>query len=247
MNPLAAATTLLVGLLLGSMGSGGSIVMLPILVYLAGVPPKTAVPMSMLIVGSTSLAAAALHARKGNFHLKGALLLGTTGMLGAFCGSLGTHFVSSTVLMLCFAALLLSVGTVMLRRGARNRQVLVCRPARCLSAGFGVGILTGFLGVGGGFLIVPALIFFAGLDAAMAVGTSLGVITLNSAAGLLGQLRFVSVDWSATAGYVLLALAGMAAGLQLRRFLPEKILPAAFGTLVILTGLIIAVLNLKAL
>jgi uncharacterized membrane protein YfcA len=155
--------------------------------------------------------------------------------------------VSAHTLMLCFSALLLTVGSVMLRGSGQRLNIAVCHPARCLSAGLGVGLLTGFLGVGGGFVIVPALIFFAGLDATIAVGTSLGIITINSAAGLLGQLSHAEVSWASTLSFALTAVVGMLAGLQLRNRLPERLLPRAFAMLVIVTGLIIGALNVSGL
>lgn len=243
---IALGIAFFIGLLLGVMGSGGSIITLPVLVYVAGIHPQVAVPMSMVIVGSTSLFAAYLHARRGNFHLKAALLLGATGVIGAHFGAEGTHLVSSTTLMLFFAALLCIVGVLMFRDGVEGLTPRTCLPVRCLAVGAGVGLLTGFLGVGGGFLIVPALVAFAGLETRRAVGTSLAIIALNSAAGFLGQIRYAELDWRLTAAFTGLTLVGMVGGLSVASRLSETVLRKAFAILLVVVGAVVGGLNLIA-
>jgi uncharacterized membrane protein YfcA len=234
---------LLIGLSLGVLGSGGSIVTLPVLVYIAQVPAKEAVGMSMAIVGATSLFGAIVHFRRGNVAPRAALIFSGTGMVGAFLGSTGTHLLSKSTLLLLFAGLMLVVGGLMLSGRPRLDQNRTCLVPRCLAVGFAVGLLTGFLGVGGGFLIVPALVLSAGLDTRMAGGTSLTVIALNSTMGLLGQMRYISVDWSLLGGFLLFALAGMLAGIRFARGIPETLLRRVFATaLIVLAGAII-VLN----
>lgn len=244
MQILAYFLTLLVGLLLGTLGSGGSILMLPILVYAAGIEPHAAVPMAMVVVGITSLAGASLHARRGHFHLKGMLLMGSSGVVGSLLGSRGTSMLPPQTLMQIFAAILLIAGTLMLRGRDGDLRPTLCRPARCLSAGLFIGLLTGFLGVGGGFLIVPALVLLAGLEPAVAVGTSLGIIAINTAAGLLGQLRSVSLDGQATIYYALLALVGMFVGQRVARAISSHTLPRLFAAFLILVGLLIGLRTL---
>jgi uncharacterized membrane protein YfcA len=233
-----------VGLLLGTLGSGGSILMLPILVYAAGIAPQEAVPMAMVVVGSTSLAGAMLHARRGNLHRRGVLLMGSTGVVGSLLGSRGTGQLAPDTLMLIFAAILVVAGLLMVRGRDSQLRATVCHPVRCLSAGLFIGLLTGFLGVGGGFLIVPALVLLAGIEPTLAVGTSLGIITINSAAGLLGQLHGGVFDARATLGFALVALAGMFAGQRVARFLSSQSLPRLFAAFLILVGLLIGYRNL---
>lgn len=206
---IALALAALIGLSLGLLGSGGSIVTLPVLVYVIHIPAHDAVAMTLVIVGAVSLLGAALHWRNGHFHPRAVLLLGFTGMVGAYFGSELTHRVPARVLMLIFAALMLVVGVLMLRRNELVCDGERCYPVRCLSIGAAVGALTGFLGVGGGFLIVPALVLLAGIDTKKAVGSSLGIIALNSASGLAGQLRFARLDWGVTAEFLVAALLGM--------------------------------------
>jgi uncharacterized membrane protein YfcA len=233
-STIALLLALLIGVSLGALGSGGSIVTLPILVYVAGVSPKSAVGMSMAIVGGTSFLGAYFHWRSGNFVPKAVLLLSATGILGAYLGAIGTHRVSSSVLMFLFSILMLLVGVRMLAGkppiSASNAR---CDPYRCIPLGFVVGLVTGFLGVGGGFLIVPALVWFAGLDAKKAIGTSLGIITVNSAAGLAAQLHYTQWDWLLTGKFVSCSLIGMGLGIPIARWAPEQALRKAFGVVVL--------------
>ena len=231
---IALLLAVLIGVSLGALGSGGSIVTLPILVYVAGVAPKAAVGMSMAIVGGTSLIGSYFHWRIGNFLPRPALIFGVTGILGAYLGSTATHLISSSLLMLLFAALMVVVGVRML---AGHQALLLprasCSISRCIPSGFAVGLVTGFLGVGGGFVIVPALVWFAGLDARRAIGTSLGIIAVNSAAGLAGQLRFTHWDWSLTGEFLVCSLLGMGLGIPIARRAPERMLRKAFAVAVL--------------
>jgi uncharacterized membrane protein YfcA len=136
-----------------------------------------------------------------------------------------------------FALLMLGAGAAMLREGVGRPSPDRCRVLPCLLLGALVGVLTGFLGVGGGFLIVPALVLLAGVDARRAVGASLAVITVNALAGLAGQLRHASLDAGLTTGFVGLALAGMLAGVAVAGRLPSRSLRRGFGILVLAVGL----------
>jgi uncharacterized membrane protein YfcA len=228
-----------VGVSLGALGSGGSIITTPLLVYVAHVAPVNAVGMSLVIVGTTSLLGVFLHLRLGNVALKPMLLFALTGTIGSFLGSSGTHLLERRSLMLLFSAVMLVVGWT-IWRPAKLRPAPSCGVFQCLEAGFVVGLLTGFLGVGGGFLIVPALILFAGLDTRMAAGTSLGVIACNCVTGSLGQLRFLQMDWQLLSGFLVFALAGMAAGTRFSGHVSEyrlrRILAAAIIVLAVAVG-----------
>jgi uncharacterized membrane protein YfcA len=238
---IALLLAMLIGVSLGALGSGGSIVTLPILVYIAGVDPKSAVGMSMAIVGGTSFAGSYFHWRIGNFLPRPALIFGVTGIAGAYHGSAATHLVSSAVLMLLFAMLMLIVGARMLAgKGLPASPNAMCSVYRCVPSGFAVGLVTGFLGVGGGFVIVPALVWFAGLDAKRAIGTSLGIIAVNSAAGLAGQLRYTHWDWVLTCEFLVGALVGMGIGIPIARWAPERVLRQAFAIVVLGVAVAIA-------
>src|SRR5258706_8340674 len=160
---------LLAGLSLGALGGGGSIITTPVLVYVGHVPPERAVGMSLFIVGATSLIGALLQMQRRNVARLPAILFSVTGMAGAYLGANGTHLVSRQGLMLLFAAIMLAVGPAMWKGSTRFKPSHSSNPYKCLVAGFAVGLLTGFIGVGGGFLIVPALVLLAGLDSKLAI------------------------------------------------------------------------------
>lgn len=237
MNALALLGAVGIGLSLGLTGAGGSILTLPVLVYLAGIPPKQAVGLSLLIVGVSALAGAWQRARAGEVHFKAAGMFVISGMVGAVLGSRLTHLLSSAALMLTFAALMLVVAVRMLLPGKTALQPAPeCKPARCLVAGFGVGVLTGFLGVGGGFLLMPALVKFARLPLRVATGTSLAVIACNSASGFVSHLRDAPIPWMMAAVFSLIAAGGVWAGGRIASRLPEKFLKRVFAVFVLLTA-----------
>lgn len=237
MNTLALLGAVGIGLSLGLTGAGGSILTLPVLVYLAGVPPKQAVGLSLLIVGVSALAGAWQRSRAGEVHSKAAGMFVLSGAAGAVFGSRLTHLLTPAGLMLSFAALMIVVALRMLAAPpSETRPAPECEPARCLSAGLGVGVLTGFLGVGGGFLLMPALMKFARLPLRVATGTSLAVIACNSAAGFLSHLRDAPVPWTMAAVFSAIAVLGVWAGGGISSRLPEKSLKRAFAVLVLLTA-----------
>jgi uncharacterized membrane protein YfcA len=241
METVGLFLAILIGVSLGALGSGGSIVTLPILVYVVGIDPKAAVGMSLSIVGATSLVGCGFHWLQGNFCARSGLLFGATGICGSWIGSMGTHLISSTMLMLSFSAIMLIVGGRMARsRTAGIEASGECDVYRSTGVGFVVGLVTGFLGVGGGFLIVPALLWFAGLGMKKAIGTSLGIIALNSASGLVGQLRYSHWDWHITGEFLLCSLAGMGVGIAVAKRTPVRVLRRAFSFVVIVVGVAIA-------
>ena len=232
---LALTMAVVIGFSLALLGSGGSIITLPVLVYAEGVPVPAAVGMSLAIVGATSLAGGLVQHRRGLVHWPAAGLFGVSGMIGAVAGAQLTPLVSPATLMMLFGALMLVIAVRMLRTGATSEfePAPDCRPVRCASAGLGVGVLTGFLGVGGGFLIVPAMVVFARLPIKAATSTSLMVIAANSFAGLAGQLRHAAFDWFVASIFLFAALAGMGAGLALNTQIPAAGLRRVFGWFVL--------------
>lgn len=237
MSPLALTGAALIGLSLGLTGAGGSIVTLPVLVYLAGVAPREAVGLSLFIVGTASLVGAITRWRVGEVHARAVLLFSLSGMAGAWLGSHLTHAVSPSVLMMVFAALMLMVAAVMLRGGAtRESMVTECRPLHCFGAGLAVGCLTGFIGVGGGFLLVPALVHFARLPLGKATGTSLAVIAFNSYAGFLSHDGEAPTRWPLALTFASLAAIGVVVGTRFAERLPAALLRRGFAVLVLLTG-----------
>lgn len=238
----------LIGVSLGLLGGGGSILALPVLVYVAGVEPHRAVAMSLAIVGSTSLTAAFLHRRGGRVDARVGALFGLAGLPGALLGSQATRRMPPDLLLVLFGALMLVVGALMIARSLRDGRgaahARARHPVAVGMAGFGVGLLTGFLGIGGGFIIVPALVFFTGLAMPDAVGTSLVVIAFNCAAGLLGHIGQGEVPLRLTAMFSAAAIAGGAAGERLAARTAPRVLRRAFGILVIALGLYVLARNL---
>ena len=213
------------------------------LVYVARVEVHAAIGMSLAIVGTTALVGGIAQARLGRVSLRAALLFGAAGMLGAPLGARGTHLVAGRVLLALFAALMIAVGGLMLR--PRRPQTAAHRaPVPVLAAaGFAVGLLTGFLGVGGGFLIVPALTLLAGLPIQLAVGSSLPVIAANSASGLFGHLRDGGLPVGLTVALTAAAAAGALAGVRLAAALDAARLRRAFALFVIAVGLFLLAKN----
>jgi uncharacterized membrane protein YfcA len=244
---MAIVLSTLVGVSLGLLGGGGSILAVPLLVYVAGIEVHAAIGMSLAIVGTTALGGGLVHARAGRVDLEAALMFGVAGMIAAPLGAQASHAVSQRVLLLLFATLMIVVGGLMLR-GRRGMGPGVSPPPRRLAlvgAGFGAGLLTGFLGVGGGFLIVPALTLLAGLPIHTAVGTSLPVIAMNAAAGLAGHLRQAEIPLGLTAAFTAASLLGASFGGRMaERFEPVR-LRRAFAAFVILIGLALLVVNLR--
>ena len=233
----ALVLALLIGTALGLLGSGGSIITLPVLVYVAGIPPHEAVGMSLVIVGGTSIVGSLLNARHGSLDWKAGAFFAMSGIVGAFVGAKFTHLVSALVLLLLFGVLMLAVGIRMLVKNETDALPQECRLWRCLGAGVTVGFLTGFLGVGGGFLILPALVLFAGLEMKRAIGTSLAIIAVNCVGGLIGQLHYVNLNWILTLAFLAAAIAGMSAGAAFIGHLSASALRRGFAVFVLLLGL----------
>ena len=244
MLALSLILAALIGLSLGLLGSGGSIITLPVLVYVARVPIQEAVSMSLLIVGATSALGSLINLQRGDMDLRAGIFFGVSGIVGALIGSKFTHLVSAQMLLLCFGALMLVVGVRMLLVHQVSPPGRQCKPFRCLATGVVVGILTGFLGVGGGFVILPALVLFAGLDMKAAVGTSLAVIAVNSFAGLVGQLQYVQFEWGLTLEFFVAAAIGMLGGLMLANRISSRSLHRFFAWSIMALGTFLLLKNL---
>ena len=246
---LGLVLSALIGLSLGLIGGGGSIITVPVLVYVLGVDVHDAVGMSLAVVGATSLIGSYLHYRRGTVQLKIGLIFGAAGVVGALLGSPLTKLLSPSALMMIFATLMLVVAALMLRRKSKAGSVEIEVATQALSvwkallAGFGVGVLTGFLGVGGGFLIVPALIMFGGLGIKDAIGTSLFVIFLNCVSGLVGHAGQDNFDWYLTALVTVLAMTGTILGTLLSHRVAANKLQKGFAVFVLMVAVFLMVKN----
>lgn len=235
-----------IGVSLGLLGGGGSVLAVPILVYAMGINPKSAIAMSLVIVGTVSLMGAIRHWRNGNINLRTAYIFGSATMLGAFGGTkvATLPFVTGTLQMLLFAVLMLAAAGFMIWNSSKptspasaQEQDLSLYPKPIckycwlwlVSEGFGVGALTGLVGVGGGFAIVPALVLLGNTPIKQALGTSLLIIAMNSGVGFLGYLGRVEINWALIGSFTLAAALGTVAGTYLAQFVPAKQLQKSFG------------------
>ena len=238
-----------IGVSLGLIGGGGSIITVPILVYVAGLPVPEAVAMSLAVVGTTAAVGGYFQARAGHVHGQAALIYGGTGMAGAALGAHLTHLVPAPVLMLLFAALMIWVGLGMARGQAEAEQspCAECHPGKCAAAGLVIGVLTGFLGVGGGFLIVPALLRFARMPVPQAIGTSLVIIAVNSLAGFAAHHSDLGHGLDLGLAFTGAALVGLFGGLALGRHMKPAGLKRAFGGLSLLVAAYLIAMNVRPL
>lgn len=238
---VASVLSFLIGLVLGTLGGGGAILMLPMLVYVVGVVPKTAIATSLVVVGATSLAGTVVHALARTVRWKIGLLFGAAAMISAFAGGHLARFVPETALLVVFATVMLVAAIAMLRPRRVEAQAPAGRLAvtAILALGAGVGLLSGLVGAGGGFLIVPALTLFGGLAMPEAIGTSLFVIALQSFAGFAGHARHVELDWRFVGAVTCAALVGSFLGAMLGKTTSPVTLRRIFGWLVLVMGLFV--------
>ncbi len=245
MIALTVGLAVLVGVSLGLLGGGGSILTVPLLAYVAGMDAKQAIATSLLVVGVTSAVGAVSHARAGRVRWRTAGLFGATAMVGAYAGGHLARFIPGSVLLIGFALMMIATAVAMLRgrkqtedseRSGRGAGVPI---ATIVLEGLGVGLVTGMVGAGGGFLVVPALVLLGGLPMPVAVGTSLVVIAMKSFAGLAGYLASVQIDWSVAAMVTSAAVVGALVGARLTALVNPDALRKAFGWFVLIMSAII--------
>lgn len=256
MTVLAAPVALVVGLVIGALGGGGAILTVPALVHLVGQSPHEATTSALVIVGTTSLIALVPHARRGNVRFGQGLTFGLVGTGGAVAGSALGARASDDVLLLLFTALMFVVAALMARRALSPSSsadpdepaepMLTLRPLTCacprvvrvVVTATLVGLLTGLLGVGGGFVLVPALVLALSLPTPVAVGTSLLVIAVNSATALTARVATSAqtVDWPLLAAFTTIAVIGSLVGARLAGRLPARAQTSAFAALLVLVA-----------
>lgn len=225
----------LIGVLLGALGGGGSILTVPVLVYVLGFDAKPAIAMSLLLVGLTSAVGSVGHWRAGHVEIRPALIFGLFAMAGASVGAGLSSYVPGTVQLTMLAAVMVAAAVSMLRSRPRGPTVAdgprpSARPILLVGLiPLAIGALTGLVGIGGGFLFVPALVLLARVPMRDAVGTSLVVISMNAAAGFAGYLGHVPIPWGFVATFVTAATAGILGGVWLVGVVPQRTLQRAFG------------------
>jgi uncharacterized membrane protein YfcA len=257
----------LIGVSLGALGGGGSILAVPILVYAAGESPQAATTTSLIVVGVASLAGMFAHLRAGQVRVLHGILFGLAGVGGSLLGTSLNQSVDANVLLLAFAGLMVvaawrmwvtrsapgagdepvdphpvsrpraasgSGGTLQVATRSRVSLDLV---AKGLAAGTAVGFITGFFGVGGGFVVVPALVLVLAFEMPEAVGTSLLVISINSAVAIAGRVGTAPIDWAVAAPFAIAALLGVSVGKSIADRVPSATLIRWFvGVLVVLAA-----------
>ncbi|OII68019.1 MULTISPECIES: sulfite exporter TauE/SafE family protein [unclassified Streptomyces] len=243
MITLVLVASVLIGVSLGILGGGGSILTVPILVYLAGMDTKEAIATSLFVVGATSLVGLVPHARAGRVRWRTGLIFGAVSMVGAYGGGRLAEYVPGTVLLIAFALMMLATAAAMLRK---SRKAKADKPAHTelpvkhvIVEGLVVGAVTGLVGSGGGFLVVPALALLGGLPMSVAVGTSLLVIAMKSFSGLAGHLNGVQIDWSLALMVTAAAVVGSLIGSRFAGRIPQDVLRKAFGWFVVVMGVFV--------
>lgn len=243
----------LVGLSLGLVGGGGSILTVPIFVYVLGFDPKMAIAMSLPVVGGASLIGAMSHWKAGNVQLRTAGIFGAITMAGAYAGARIAVFLAGSTQLAIFAVVMLAAAVSMLRSARKDRRIADVpspepRPVAfglLIPVALGVGLLTGLVGVGGGFLIVPALVVLARVPMKQAVGTSLVVIAMNSMSGFAGYIGQVTLPWTFMLTFMAIAAAGILLGTRLIRYVSQSALKLGFAVFSLTIGALILVNNLR--
>lgn len=244
---LAVGGALIVGGTLGLLGSGGSILTVPILVYLLGRDAEVAIPESLAIVGVIALSAALPHAVAGRVRWGAFLSFAVGGTLGAFGGAKLAALVPGELQLVVFAVVMATAAWRMLRPKPTATVDAAPPPLPLLAlTGLGVGVLTGFVGVGGGFLIVPALVLIARLPMREAVATSLALIVVNCAGGLTGY-GLAGIDWATVAVFGVVGFVGGQIGGRVGARLPQATLKRAFAIFLIPMACLILVRELMEL
>lgn len=249
------AVGLAVGLLMGVLGGGGGVLTVPVLVYLLGESPQGATTASLVIVGVTALVAAGTRWRSGGVRGWTGVAMGALGMPAAYAGTAVNQRLDPQGLMLAFAALLLLVAAALLagtRRGPEGvpppagRVAVRALPSAAtvltvVPAALGIGFLTGLLGVGGGFLVVPALVLLLRMPMAAAIGTSLLVIAVNSGASLAARAGVAEFDWDLIVPFTLAAVVATTFGRRVGARFSGDALTRAFAVLLVaVAGIVVA-------
>jgi uncharacterized membrane protein YfcA len=235
---------LAIGASLGLLGSGGSILTVPVLLMVLHRPEKLAIAESLAIVGGIALIGAISHALKAQIHWPSVVWFGLTGMVGAYLGAYGSSFVPSWCQITVFASVMLVAAAFMMfgrnvgsppLEGSKSTGLM-------MRNGFFVGGLTGFVGIGGGFLIVPALVLFGNLPMHLAVGTSLAVIAMNAFTGFVEQLfvlkrQELHVSWQVIALVTPIGICGSLMGAALSTKISPQHLRRAFGLFIACLGI----------
>ncbi len=246
MSSAAVALGLVIGASLGLLGGGGSILTVPIFVYVLGFPAKAAIAMSLGVVGVTSAVGALGHWRVGNVNVRTGATFGALAMAGTYVGTRLAADISGATQLAIFGVVMIVAAAFMFRGRTPDAGGEHTRPealALVVFESLAVGLLTGLVGVGGGFLIVPALVLLA-MPMRQAVGTSLLIIATNCAVGFYGYLGHAHFAWSSMALVTVGTLPGIAVGTYLHRFVSQEVLRRGFAVFLLMVAGFILYQNL---
>ncbi len=260
---LGYMASFVMGITLGLMGGGGSILTVPIMVYLFSISPTVATGYSLFVVGVTALIGSAMYIRKGDIDIKVGLAFAVPSVIGVtlsrsqilpkipevILDTSGLILTKDILIMVTFAALMIAASYSMIKKKSERKPMAAHPLMRVLLIaleGLVIGLLAGFVGAGGGFLIIPALVLLAGLSMRVAIGTSLMIIALQSLFGFAGDIsRGISVDWSLLSTVVAIAAIGIVVGTAVANKIKEAKLKVAFGWFVLIMGAFILIEQLR--
>lgn len=244
---------LAIGLVLGLTGGGGSILTVPVLVYLLGIHPVTATAYSLFIVGTTSAFGTVQNYRKGFVEVKTGLKFALPSLTAIYLTrkfivpnipevlfSIGEISITKNLfIMILFAIIMLMAALSMIRNKKSEKSTVPPNPIITIVQIFMVGVLIGLVGAGGGFLIIPALVYLAKLPMKKAVGTSIFIIAINSLIGFTGDIGNIDIDWGFLFIFSFISILGIFAGIYLNKFINEKNLKKGFGWFVLTMSILI--------
>ncbi len=245
----AGALVFVAGVLFGLFGAGGSILLVPILIYILDLPVKSALGTSLLILTVTGFVATLAHARSRNVSWWIGLRWAAVGIVAAYFGGRVAEFIPERVLLTMFAVVVVVASTAMMRRRSLAPAVdpRSIPTAKIVVVGAALGFFTGMMGVGGGFLLVPALVLLCGMDVKIAVGTSLLIIAVNSLGGFLGFAAHESFPWRVTLTVAAFNAIGSLVGERLGKRLSGHRLRPAFGVFLLIVGAVMVIDSLLRL
>jgi uncharacterized protein len=257
--------TVLVGVSLGLIGGGGSIFTIPVLVYLFQVPALEATSYSHFMVGVTAVFASVSYFRNRLIHFPTLIFLGIPSMISVYVSRVWLlpkfpdtfHFAGVNVsedlfILILFSIMMITASYSMIRKcetcakDGDDSQIKFNYPLIILS-GFGVGILTGIVGAGGGFLLIPAMVFFARLPMKKAIGTSLLIIAIKSLIGFSSEIGLMTFNWPLLLSITALSILGMLLGTYLNKKVQGEKLKPAFGWFILLMGMFMLVVELRSI
>jgi uncharacterized membrane protein YfcA len=246
---------ILIGLSLGLIGGGGSILTIPVLVYLFGYSPVTAATYSLFVVGAASSVGALSHSKMGDIDWKAVALFGLPSLITVFIvrhwllAAIPEVLISFTwftltkslAILLLFSVLMIIASIKMIKPSENISEKIEGSVSSIIIKGLILGVVTGLLGAGGGFLIIPTLVLMMGLSIKKAIGSSLMIITINSAIGFLGSLQHETIEWLFLLEFTAIAVAGIVAGTLISKKISAKVLRPAFGWFILVNGVYIIV------